>query len=101
MKESYESAEFCLETNYYGAKSMVEAHVDLLKLSDSPRIVNVSSSMGKLEVLYLDCWGRVAETPLSMSLSMLLRQLSLISGFILRRTLLMNGRDGSSATWRI
>lgn len=50
MTQPYEVAEACIETNYYGAKRMVEAHIDLLQLSDSPRIVNVSSSMGKLEV---------------------------------------------------
>ncbi|KAI3434359.1 uncharacterized protein J3R85_006626 [Psidium guajava] len=49
MTQPYEVAEACIETNYYGAKRMVEAHIDLLQLSDSPRIVNVSSSMGKLE----------------------------------------------------
>ncbi|KAJ1408575.1 Short-chain dehydrogenase/reductase SDR [Sesbania bispinosa] len=39
----------CVRTNYYGAKGMCEAFIPLLELSDSPRIVNVSSSMGKLE----------------------------------------------------
>lgn len=48
--ETYELAEECLEINYYGAKRMVDAFIHLLQLSDSPRIVNVSSSMGKLEV---------------------------------------------------
>ncbi|KAJ9171347.1 hypothetical protein P3X46_014731 [Hevea brasiliensis] len=41
--------EECLAINYYGAKRMVEALVPLLQLSDSPRIVNVSSSLGKLK----------------------------------------------------
>lgn len=50
MTQTYELAEACIETNYYGAKQMVEAHIGLLQLSDSPRIVNVSSSMGKIEV---------------------------------------------------
>ncbi|KAI6702467.1 hypothetical protein NL676_011603 [Syzygium grande] len=49
MTQTYEVAEACIETNYYGAKRMVEAHIGLLQLSDSPRIVNVSSSMGKIE----------------------------------------------------
>ncbi|KAL3743475.1 hypothetical protein ACJRO7_018726 [Eucalyptus globulus] len=49
MTQPYEAAEACIETNYYGAKRMVEAHIHLLQQSDSPRIVNVSSSMGKLE----------------------------------------------------
>lgn len=49
MTETYELAEECLETNYYGVKRTIEALVPLLKLSDSPRIINVSSSMGKLK----------------------------------------------------
>lgn len=49
--ETYELAEECLEINYYGAKRMVDAFVGLLQLSDCPRIVNVSSTAGKLEVL--------------------------------------------------
>ncbi|XP_057966686.1 (+)-neomenthol dehydrogenase-like isoform X1 [Malania oleifera] len=49
--ETYESAEVCLKTNYYGAKRMIEAFIPLLQLSNSARIVNVSSSMGKLKVL--------------------------------------------------
>ena len=48
--ENYESAEAGIRTNYYGAKGMCEALIPLLELSDSPRIVSVSSSMGKLEV---------------------------------------------------
>ncbi|KAJ8900536.1 hypothetical protein K2173_025313 [Erythroxylum novogranatense] len=47
--QPYELAEECLKINYYGAKKMVEALLPLLQLSDSPRIVNVSSSAGKLE----------------------------------------------------
>ncbi|XP_048141616.1 (+)-neomenthol dehydrogenase-like [Rhodamnia argentea] len=57
MTQPYEVAEACIETNYYGAKRMVEAHIDLLQLSDSPRIVNVSSSMGKLERMSNE-WAR-------------------------------------------
>ncbi|XP_071709034.1 (+)-neomenthol dehydrogenase-like [Rutidosis leptorrhynchoides] len=49
--ESNESVVQCLQTNYYGAKRMVEHFLPLLELSDSPRIVNVSSSMGKLKDL--------------------------------------------------
>ncbi|KAK1364432.1 hypothetical protein POM88_039993 [Heracleum sosnowskyi] len=48
--ESYELTEQCVQTNYYGAKRMTEALIPLLQLSDSPRIANVSSSMGKLKV---------------------------------------------------
>jgi (+)-neomenthol dehydrogenase len=50
MIQNDELAEECLLTNYYGAKRMAEALIPLLQLSSSPRIVNVSSSMGKLEV---------------------------------------------------
>ncbi|KAL2460716.1 (+)-neomenthol dehydrogenase [Abeliophyllum distichum] len=53
MTQTYDLAVKCLETNYYGAKRSVEALLPLLQLSNSPRIVNVSSSMGKLNVQYL------------------------------------------------
>uniref|UniRef100_A0A5B6ZUA7 Short-chain dehydrogenase/reductase n=1 Tax=Davidia involucrata TaxID=16924 RepID=A0A5B6ZUA7_DAVIN len=49
MTESCELTEECLQTNYYGAKRMIEALLPLLQLSDSPRIVNVSSAMGRLK----------------------------------------------------
>ncbi|PRQ57903.1 putative oxidoreductase [Rosa chinensis] len=49
MTETYELTEECLQINYYGAKRTAEALIPLLQLSDSPRIVNVSSSMGKLK----------------------------------------------------
>jgi len=41
--QTYESVKECVETNYYGAKRTTEALIPLLQLSDSPRIVNVSS----------------------------------------------------------
>ncbi|CAL5340079.1 unnamed protein product [Camellia sinensis] len=47
--QSYELDNECLQTNYYGTKRMIEALNPLLQLSDSPRIVNVSSISGKLE----------------------------------------------------
>ncbi|KAK1559028.1 hypothetical protein Q3G72_009721 [Acer saccharum] len=47
--QNFEMAEECLKINYYGAKRMTEAHISLLQLSDSPRIVNVSSSGGLLK----------------------------------------------------
>ena len=50
VTDKYELAEECLKTNYYGAKGMIEALLPILQLSNSPRIVNVSSSMGHLEV---------------------------------------------------
>ncbi|KDO86071.1 hypothetical protein CISIN_1g035504mg, partial [Citrus sinensis] len=46
---TYELAEKCLRTNYYGSKRMCEVLIPLLQLSDLPRIVNVSSNMGKLK----------------------------------------------------
>ncbi|GKU96891.1 hypothetical protein SLEP1_g10073 [Rubroshorea leprosula] len=49
LTQTHELAEEGLKTNYYGAKRMCEALIPLLQLSDSPRIVNVSSSAGKLE----------------------------------------------------
>ncbi|XP_038690781.1 (+)-neomenthol dehydrogenase-like [Tripterygium wilfordii] len=49
--ETYELAEECIDTNYYGAKRMVEALIPLLQLSDSPRIVNVSSIGGMLQYM--------------------------------------------------
>nr|XP_043623132.1 (+)-neomenthol dehydrogenase-like [Erigeron canadensis] len=49
LTESHELAVQCIQTNYYGAKRMIENFTPLLESSDSPRIVNVSSSMGKLK----------------------------------------------------
>ncbi|WRX08167.1 hypothetical protein QQP08_000654 [Theobroma cacao] len=48
LSQTYEAGEECLKTNYYGAKRTAEALVPLLQLSNSPRIVNVSSLLGKL-----------------------------------------------------
>ena len=50
MTQTYELGEECLQVNYYGAKRTVEALLPFLQLSDSPTIVNVSSSMGILQV---------------------------------------------------
>ncbi|ONI22966.1 hypothetical protein PRUPE_2G161100 [Prunus persica] len=55
--ETYELAEECLQINYYGAKKTAEALIPLLQLSDSPRIVNVSSSLGKLKNIPSD-WAK-------------------------------------------
>ncbi|KAL0428906.1 UNVERIFIED_CONTAM: (-)-isopiperitenone reductase [Sesamum radiatum] len=49
--ETLEDAEQCVETNYYGAKRVTEALIPLLKLSDAPRVVNVSSTLGNLRLL--------------------------------------------------
>ena len=57
MTETYELTEECLQINYYGAKRTAEALIPLLQLSDSPRIVNVSSLLGKLMHIPSD-WAR-------------------------------------------
>ncbi|KAL8227897.1 hypothetical protein R6Q57_015481 [Mikania cordata] len=49
LSESYELTVQCIQTNYYGTKRMVEHFIPIMESSDSPRIVNVSSSMGKLK----------------------------------------------------
>ncbi|WCJ43541.1 NAD(P)-binding Rossmann-fold superfamily protein [Euphorbia peplus] len=49
MTQTYELAEQCVTINYYGAKRMIETLIPLLRLSESPSIVNISSSLGKLE----------------------------------------------------
>lgn len=50
MSDTYEIVEECVKTNYYGVKRMCEAMIPLLQSSDSPRIVSIASTMGKLEV---------------------------------------------------
>ncbi|XP_027336748.1 (+)-neomenthol dehydrogenase-like [Abrus precatorius] len=47
--ETYELTEVGLKTNYYGTKALTEALIPLLQCSASPNIVNVSSSMGRLQ----------------------------------------------------
>ncbi|GFP93028.1 (+)-neomenthol dehydrogenase [Phtheirospermum japonicum] len=51
LTETYDLTSECIQANYYGAKRTTEALLPLLQLSDSPRIVNVSSSMGKLKYI--------------------------------------------------
>ncbi|KAL3618659.1 hypothetical protein CASFOL_037478 [Castilleja foliolosa] len=51
LTQTYDSTVECVEANYYGAKRTTEALLPLLQLSDSPTIVNVSSSMGKLKFI--------------------------------------------------
>ncbi|KAK9742930.1 hypothetical protein RND81_03G206200 [Saponaria officinalis] len=48
VTQTYVQAQECLQTNYYGVKTATEALLPLLKLSNSPRIINVSSAAGKL-----------------------------------------------------
>ncbi|XP_050387351.1 uncharacterized protein LOC126803613 [Argentina anserina] len=54
LTDTYELTEECLQVNYYGAKRTAEALIPLLQLADSPRVVNVSSSMGKLKKIPSD-----------------------------------------------
>ncbi|KAL4203182.1 hypothetical protein AMTRI_Chr01g102710 [Amborella trichopoda] len=50
VRQTYELAEECLDTNYYGLKRLVEALVPLLQLSDSgANLVNVTSLRGELK----------------------------------------------------
>ncbi|KAJ4812015.1 hypothetical protein LUZ62_024581 [Rhynchospora pubera] len=47
--EPYEKAQECIDINYHGTMEMCKAFIPLLQLSQIPRIVNVSSSAGKLQ----------------------------------------------------
>ncbi|XP_054784007.1 (+)-neomenthol dehydrogenase-like [Prosopis cineraria] len=51
LTETYELAEECIRTNYYGPKEMCKALIPLLEVSDSPKIVNVCSTYGKLQYM--------------------------------------------------
>ncbi|KAK1356755.1 Short-chain dehydrogenase/reductase [Heracleum sosnowskyi] len=51
ISDTDELAEQCIQINYFGAKRMTESLIPLLQLSDSPKIANVSSFMGKLKNL--------------------------------------------------
>nr|XP_043620730.1 (+)-neomenthol dehydrogenase-like isoform X1 [Erigeron canadensis] len=48
IKQPYELGEECLKTNYYGTKAITEALLPLLRLSKSPRVVNITSIQGDL-----------------------------------------------------
>jgi len=52
FKQTSETASDCIRTNYYGPKHMSKELVPLLQLSNSARIIYVSSSLGKLKVQY-------------------------------------------------
>ena len=54
FKETFETALDCIRTNYYGTKLVSKELIPLLQLSNSARIINVSSSMGQLKVQYYD-----------------------------------------------
>ncbi|KAJ0970081.1 hypothetical protein J5N97_022958 [Dioscorea zingiberensis] len=47
--QDYKKAEECLDINYYGTKKVIDSLIPLFQLSHSPRIVNVSSIVGKLQ----------------------------------------------------
>ncbi|KAI5428762.1 (+)-neomenthol dehydrogenase [Lathyrus oleraceus] len=49
LTQTYEMVQKCLRTNYYGVKETTEAFLPLLNLSNSPKIVNVSSQAGLLK----------------------------------------------------
>ncbi|KAI3687518.1 hypothetical protein L1987_81215 [Smallanthus sonchifolius] len=49
MLQTYETAKDCIETNYYGTKHVTEALLPFLNMSTSPRIVNISTGISKLE----------------------------------------------------
>ncbi|KAG2677346.1 hypothetical protein I3760_12G093200 [Carya illinoinensis] len=49
LRQTYELTMSCLQTNYYGNKLVCKALIPLLQLSNSPRIVNVSSLFGQLQ----------------------------------------------------
>lgn len=51
LKQTYEKAEECVKTNYYGTKGVTEALLPLLQLSQSARIVNISSFYGQLKFI--------------------------------------------------
>jgi len=50
LTQTCDMTENCLRTNYYGVKETTEAFLPLLKLSNSPKIVNVSSQGALLKV---------------------------------------------------
>ncbi|KAG2677343.1 hypothetical protein I3843_12G095000 [Carya illinoinensis] len=49
LRQTFELTMSCLQTNYYGNKLVCKALIPLLQLSNSPRIVNVSSLLGQLQ----------------------------------------------------
>ncbi|KAF5957022.1 hypothetical protein HYC85_004247 [Camellia sinensis] len=50
IKQTYETAEGCLRTNYYGPKQLSQALIPLFRLSSSARIVNVSFGLEAAKV---------------------------------------------------
>ncbi|XP_071692866.1 salutaridine reductase-like [Rutidosis leptorrhynchoides] len=52
IEQPYELGEKCLKINYYGTKNLTEALLPLLHISKSPKIVNVSSEYGNLNLFH-------------------------------------------------
>lgn len=53
LRQTYDDAVACIDTNYYGTKRVTEALLPLLQLSSSgARIVIVSSDNGQLKVRF-------------------------------------------------
>ncbi|PIA31432.1 hypothetical protein AQUCO_04900020v1 [Aquilegia coerulea] len=52
MEQTYDKAEECIKTNYYGTKAVTEALLPFLQLSNSANIVNVSSVYGTLQFIH-------------------------------------------------
>jgi (+)-neomenthol dehydrogenase len=51
FKQTYKTAVWdCLRTNYYGIKQLIKELIPPLELSNSARIINVSSRLGQLKV---------------------------------------------------
>ncbi|KAL5058471.1 hypothetical protein RYX36_030075 [Vicia faba] len=57
--ETYELAEKCLKTNFYGVERVTEALLPLLHLSTCPTIVNISSRAGLLKHITNECARKV------------------------------------------
>ncbi|KAK9265593.1 hypothetical protein L1049_012604 [Liquidambar formosana] len=51
LKQTYETAENCVRTNYFGIRQVTEALIPLLQVSNLARIVNVSSSLGQFKLI--------------------------------------------------
>ncbi|KAM4084227.1 hypothetical protein ACB094_08G116800 [Castanea mollissima] len=51
VNQTYETTKNCLRTNYYGIKQLSKTIIPLIELSNSGRIVNVSSIMGQLKFI--------------------------------------------------
>ncbi|PQP93165.1 (+)-neomenthol dehydrogenase [Prunus yedoensis var. nudiflora] len=50
ITQTYELAEECVKSNYFGAKKMTKALLPFLQLSNTPRIINLTSTMAALKL---------------------------------------------------